>query len=362
MTQETLGYVKLEWTCPKCGSRNPATEIACVSCGAAQPQDVQFEQAQGQQATQDEALKKIAEAGADIHCAFCGTRNPATAAVCAQCGADLKPGTRREAGRVVGAYQAAPVQQIACAHCGAMNPETALKCAGCGASLKAALPAAAPASKAPPKTNMLGIGIGVAVIVILCICAIVGYAMLSAPRESQAGVVEAVQWQTAVQIEELGPVERQGWQDQVPADAQLGNCQDQVRSMQDTQPSGKKYNKVCGTPYTVDTGSGVGKVVQDCRFEVLEPYCQYTVQDWRVVDEASRSGNDLNPVWPNPALSSNQRLGDQRAEFIVVFETDKGQYAYSVNSPQEFEKFTVDSEWTLNINALGQIVSVEPVR
>jgi hypothetical protein len=361
MTQETLGYVKLEWTCPKCGSRNPATEIACISCGAAQPQDVQFDQAQGQQVTQDETLKKAAEAGADIHCAFCGTRNPATAAVCAQCGADLKSGTRREAGRVVGAYQAAPVKQVACTHCGTMNPETALKCAGCGASLVTA-PAAAPSAKAPAKTNFLGIGIGVAVVVILCICAIVGYAMLATPRESQAGVVEAVQWQTAVQIEGLGPVQREGWQDQVPSDAQLGSCQDQVRSVQDTQPSGQNYNKVCGTPYTVDTGSGVGKVVQDCQFEVLEPYCQYTVLAWQVVDQASRSGNDLAPVWPEPTLSGDQRLGDQSADFIVVFETDKGQYTYSVGSLQEFQQFTAGSEWTLNINALGQIVSVEPVR
>jgi hypothetical protein len=335
--------------------------MACLSCGAAQPQDVQFEQAQGQQATQDETLKKVAEAGADIHCAFCGTRNPAGTAVCAQCGADLKAGTRREVGKVVGAYQAAPVQQIACKRCGTMNPETALKCAGCGAPLEVT-PVAAPVAKAPPKTNMLGIGIGIAALVILCICAIVGYAMLAAPRESQAGVVDAVRWQTAVQIEELGPVERQGWQDEIPADAQPGVCQDRVRSVQDTQPSGQKYNKICGTPYTVDTGSGVGKVVQECQYEVYAPYCEYTVQGWRVMDEVSQSGNDLSPAWPAPQLAANQRLGGKSANFTVIFETDKGQYTYVVLSPQEFQRFAVGSEWILNINALGQIVSVEPSR
>ncbi len=56
MPQETLGYVKLEWTCPKCRTRNPGTEKTCVSCGAPQPQEVQFEQAQGQQASHDENL------------------------------------------------------------------------------------------------------------------------------------------------------------------------------------------------------------------------------------------------------------------------------------------------------------------
>jgi hypothetical protein len=37
----------------------------------------------------DEKAVQAAQAGADIHCAFCGTRNPATAKVCSQCGADL---------------------------------------------------------------------------------------------------------------------------------------------------------------------------------------------------------------------------------------------------------------------------------
>ena len=114
MPQETLGYVKLEWTCPKCGVRNPGTEKTCTGCGAPQPQEVKFEQTESQPASQDEALKKIAEAGPDIHCAFCGARNSAGTTVCSQCGADLKEGVRREVGKVVGAYQTGPAKQIAC--------------------------------------------------------------------------------------------------------------------------------------------------------------------------------------------------------------------------------------------------------
>ena len=136
MPKETLGYVKLEWTCPKCNNRNPGPEKTCLSCGAPQPQDVQFVQAEQQELSQDEVLKKTAEAGADIHCAFCGTRNPAGASICSQCGADLKTGTRREAGRVVGAFKAGPAKQITCPSCGTMNPETALKCTQCGAQLQ----------------------------------------------------------------------------------------------------------------------------------------------------------------------------------------------------------------------------------
>lgn len=363
MTQETLGYVKLEWICPKCNNRNPGPEKTCLSCGAPQPRDVQYVQAAQQELSQDETMQKTAQAGADIHCAFCGTRNPAGATICSQCGGDLKSGTRREAGRVVGAYRPGPVKQIACPSCGAMNPETALKCTQCGAQLqlKAAAEQAAPSPVASLKSNRLALVAGVALL-LLCICVAISFAYLSAPRASQKGIVEDVEWQTSVAIEELGPVSYSAWQDEIPQDAQLGNCADRVRGTVDTEPGSGKYNKVCGTPYTVDTGSGVGKVVQDCQFEVLAPYCEYTAQEWRVVDEAKQSGSDFSPIFAGPQLSTNQRLGGRNSSYVVIFEADKGQYTYNAASLDEFQKFQIGSQWILKINSFGNVVSVEPVQ
>jgi hypothetical protein len=196
----------------------------------------------------------------------------------------------------------------------------------------------------------------------LCLCAVIGYALLSAPRESQAAAVQAVNWETAVTIEELQPVTHQTWQDQIPQEAEIGECQDEVRYVQDQQPAGTNYNKVCGTPYTKDTGGGFGEVVQDCQYEVLEPYCSYTVLEWQPLDVARLSGDDLSPVWPDPQLASGQRLGRQGATYIIVFETDKGQYSYPVNSLEEFQQFQIGSQWILKINSLNQIVSVEPAQ
>jgi len=363
MTKETLGYVKLEWTCPKCKNRNPGPEKTCLSCGAPQPQDVQFIQAEQQELSQDEALKKTAQSGADIHCAFCGTRNPADAAICSQCGSDLKSGTRREAGRVVGAFKAGPARQVACPSCGTLNLETALKCTQCGAQLQLppASEATPPSSVASLTSNRLVLIAGVA-LALLCIAAVVSFAFLSAPRSSQNGIVQDVEWQTSVAVEELGPVTHAAWQDEIPQDSQLGSCEDKVRETVDTQPAGGKFNKVCGTPYTVDTGSGVGQVVQDCRFEVLAPFCEYTAQEWRVVNELKQSGSDLSPVFASPQLSGSQRLGGQDASYMIIFETDKGQYTYHVASLDEFQKFQIGSQWILKINSFGNIVSVEPAQ
>jgi membrane protease subunit (stomatin/prohibitin family) len=363
MTRETLGYVKLEWTCPKCNNRNPGPEKTCLSCGAPQPQNVQFVQAVQQELGQDETLKKTAQAGADIHCAFCGTRNPANATICSQCGADLKSGTRRETGRVVGAFIAGPAKQIACPSCGTMNLGTALKCTQCGAQLqlKPTAVGTAPSATTSLKSNKLVV-ILAAAFVLLCICAVISYAFLSAPHASQRGIVEDVEWQTSVAIEELGLVTHAAWQDEIPQDAQLGNCADKVRQTVDTQPGGGKYNKVCGTPYTLDTGSGVGQVVQDCQFEILAPYCEYTVQEWQVANEVKQSGNDLSPVFASPQLSSNQRLGSQNTSYVIFFDADKGQYTYTVTSLNEFQKFQIGSQWILKINSFGNVVSVEPAQ
>jgi hypothetical protein len=363
MPKEILGYVNLEWTCPKCNNRNPGPEKTCLSCGAPQPKDVQFIQAEQQELSQDEVLKKTAQAGADIHCAFCGTRNPAGASICSQCGADLKTGTRREVGRVVGAFKAGPAKQIACPNCGTMNPETALKCTQCGAqlALNQAVAVVPPLAGASLKSNKW-VWIAGAAFILLCICAVISYAFLSAPRLSQTGIVEDVEWQTSVPIEELGPVTHTAWQDEIPPGGQVGSCEDKVRQTVDTEPGGGKYNKVCGTPYTLDTGSGVGEVVQDCQFEILAPYCEYTVQEWQVVDEAKQTGSDLVPVFANPQLSGNQRLGDEHASYVIVFEADKGQYTYNISSLEEFQKFQIGSQWILKINSFGNVVSVEPVQ
>ena len=363
MSRETVGYVKLEWTCPKCGSRNPGPEKTCLSCGAPQPPDVQFVQAAGELATQDEKLKEIAEKGADIHCGFCGARNPADASICSQCGGDLKEGMQRTAGKVVGAYKAEPVKQIPCPNCGAENPETETTCSKCGAPLQRA-PAVQEALTPPDVTpknrpNVLMIVIAGALL-LLCVFAVIGLIYASSARESLEGTVQSVEWQTSVAIEALGPVTRQTWQDEIPQNAQMGSCSDRVYTVVDTEPAGEKTNKVCGTPYTVDTGSGVGQVVQDCRFEVYKPYCEYTTQEWQIIDEARLSGEDLNPAFANPQLASEQRLGTQNAEYVVLFETEKGQYRYRVSSLGEFRQFSIGSEWLLNINAFGQIVSVEP--
>ena len=49
MARKELGHIELQWTCPNCNGINPGPEKHCLNCGAPQPEDVEFEQADHQE-------------------------------------------------------------------------------------------------------------------------------------------------------------------------------------------------------------------------------------------------------------------------------------------------------------------------
>jgi ribosomal protein L40E len=364
MAKKTLGYVELQWTCPNCGGINPGPEKVCSQCGAPQPDDVEFEQVKGTELTTDEAVVDRVKAGPDIHCPYCGARNPGDAKTCAQCGGDLVEGERRERGKVLGAYKAEAVGNVPCPHCGADNPENAKTCSQCGGSMdirevKSQIPDQTRDTSqrlAPGKTRRLPIGL-IIILVLVCIAAAV-FILLGMRTEAVTGTVAGVGWERTIPIEALVPVEYRDWRDQIPASAEILNCDQEVQSVEsEPQPNSEE---VCGTPYSVDTGSGFAEVVQDCEYHVYEDYCTYSVIEWAVIDTASLSGNDFFPEWPNPVLSAEQRLGEGSEAYRIYFDTNKGNYTYGIEDFETFQQFQVGAKWNLEINAFGNVVSVEP--
>jgi hypothetical protein len=154
------------------------------------------------------------------------------------------------------------------------------------------------------------------------------------------------------------PPETSGWVEDIPADAQVGDCTQKVHHTQE-EPA-PNSNKVCGTPYTVDEGSGFAEVVQDCYFEVMQDYCSYTTMEWRQVDVVEMQGVDTSPVWSEPQLAEGQRLGERGQSYTVQFETSEGQLTYTTTDFNLFRQLQPGSEWLLNINTFGNILSVEP--
>jgi hypothetical protein len=259
---------------------------------------------------------------------------------------------------VLGAHQAAPAAQIDCPYCNAKISASAQRCPNCGGDLlqkPAAVPAAAP--KAAPKLPAWMVAALVGLFVLCCGAAAV-FAILSARTEEVRATVQDVSWQRSIEILEERLVSDAAWEESVPSQAQNVSCREEYRETR-SNPA-PNSTEVCGTPYTVDQGSGVGEVVQDCEYRVYDSYCEYQVLQWTVVSQPSAQDDDLQPYWPELSLQSDQREGNRAEKYFVIFLADGKQYTYETSDPDEFSQFTPGSEWSLQVNAFGGVSRIEP--
>ncbi len=357
MAQKNVGFVELEWTCPNCNTRNKGSQKTCTGCGSAQPENVEFHAPADQELVADEKKIEQAEAGPDIHCAYCGARNPGGTAICINCGADLSQGSQRQTGRVIGAFKQTQPQVMNCPACGASNPVANLKCSQCGSPLHPAqtpspetIPSASnPSRKFPVWIPILGVaGIGIILFLVL----------LFQQKDASASVTQRL-WTRSVEIQQFGPVQHEEWRSNLPASAAVLSCQQEHRSTSNEPVAGAR--EVCGTPYTVDNGTGYGEVVTDCVYQIYEDYCKYQVDEWSNLKEISVNGQNDAPAWPSPALEQNQRQGDPSEQYQVIFEVNGEQKTFTTSDIEIYNQAEIGSQWDLTLNGLGQITALQRV-
>lgn len=359
MVKKTIGYVELAWTCPHCDSENPGPRKFCTGCGAPQPGDVQFHQLAEAVLLTEEADIRKAKAGPDVHCPYCRARNPGDAAYCGACGGDLTDAEARQSGQIVGAYREAKGLETKCPHCGTLNKSSAMECAGCGASLRGVrADDELKTTVATQKTHARRyVGIGCMALLLLGAAAFL-FSLLN--KEQATGVVEQVSWERSIPVLGLAPVKQEDWIDQLPEDAEDIECRETLRTTSDEPVSGAV--EVCGTPYTIDEGSGFGEVVQDCTYDVYDDFCSYMTTDWAVLGVQTVSGDDLEPIWPELLLGPDQQAGERTAEYSVIFDTSEGTYRYVTDDESEFIQYRPGSSWIIEVNRLGGVSVIEPAR
>ncbi len=327
MTRKSLGFIPLIWECAFCSTQNPGPIKSCTSCGAPQPEDVEFLQVDEERFNfiKDEALIRMAKAGPDIHCPFCGTRNRATAELCKKCGGEISMGGKaREAGGRVRTTTEARQREPA------------------------------PVEKPKKKVSPL-IAFGILGVIIACVAGL--FLIFFRTQDVTANVTE-VKWQRSIDIEAFTSVTKSDWWDEVPDGAEIQDCSLEYRyTSEEPVPNAKE---VCGEPYVEDTGTGVGEVVQDCTYEVSEDYCEYTVMDWVVVNTITETGQDLEPFWPSLTLTANQREGERTENYTVVFAGNGETYTYTTSNFTIYKRATPGSRWNLKINQLGGVQAIEP--
>ncbi|MFN2303372.1 MAG: zinc ribbon domain-containing protein [Anaerolineales bacterium] len=329
MARKTLGFIPLIWECPYCQTKNPGPIKTCTSCGAPQPEDVEFTRVDEETFNfiKDEALIRMAKAGPDIHCPFCGTRNPSTAETCSNCGGELNLGGKyREAGQKV---------------------ETTVE------AQKRPTPVTEPQIAPSRKMGIIPI-VGIFAVIAVIIVAII---LLTRTNDITATVIDT-NWERSILIEEYRMIENNGWWDEIPNDANVISCSQEYRYTSD-EPVPNSTEE-CGEPYVVDTGTGVGEVVQDCTYDVYDEYCEYQEMQWTVVDTLMETGANQNPVWPIVNLGIDQREADREESYTIVFSGDGDTYTFTTSNVDLYQMANIGSEWNLSVNQLGGIQSIEP--
>ena len=378
MARKVVGYREMIWTCPNCGAKNPGSVRICKSCGSPMSEDVQFEQMTDAAMINDEQIIHKAEQGPDIYCAYCGNRNPAGSRTCSRCGADLSEGHEREHGSQHSAHleEHGHTEPIICPACGTANPAGTLKCAACGTPLNVSTQKEEIPEQQDPGTTggrkgggrgclfviLAVILIGILSMVLMNGCGTSGlFGGISEnytpiPNSFVDAVVSAQNWTTSIQVIGLVPSKASAWEDQLPSDAENVRCKDKLRHTYEDEVRGSV--EVCGTPYAIDMGNGYEQFVQDCVYEVYEPYCEYTVYKTGVIETRRANGTGPNPELP--FVESQYSTGSQSASYSVSLRDESGhEYRLTPGNLTEYRSFRVGDEYRLEITGSGRIVNME---
>ena len=325
MGKLVMGY----WDCPVCGNKGiPGNVMNCPSCGRARG-DVRFYMKDGAESSTREEnergdIEYLSEAEAanasrnpDWYCSFCNSLNRDNAAFCSNCGASREDSESNYFDRLKKKEEAEQAEK-----------------------------AAQPQIRTPQKKKSF-------LPVLLIIAAVLIGLMVWLNGSSTQGNLEVVgtAWSRTIPIEQNRQFTETGWS--VPAGGtETGSRQeihhyDQVLDHYE-EVEVQRSRRVLDhyeTYYTYsDLGNGSFEEVEHQRPVYETEYytetesrpvyvsvpryaTKYTYTIWRWVQsrEATASGEDHSPYWPETALEENEREGSERTEsysFTVKGEKD----------------------------------------
>lgn len=402
--RKQIGYLELEWICPQCRTRNAGVKNICATCGLAQPKNVGFVPplhatilTTGSAA---EAAAALVAAGADTHCPWCGVRNRATARQCTQCQGSLAGGEARQAGEDLGDLALDHAGDVACPACRTINASSARYCIMCGAPLGDAQepPSGAPHKPEPevvqapaqPAAPVVPEPVALEVVpeaappawiaavvaalpdmvkglsrraqlwITIALLALIGALLVYQWWDNQPKTLVAqaanAEWERTIDVEAQTPVEASGWLDEMPAGVEAIACSPQARGLSEEPPNADAV-EVCGTPYAVDTGTGIAEVFQDCLYEVQEDFCSWHVAEWQASPAVVAQGSGVAPEWPT--LNATQREIGRSEAYTCTIVAGEREFTLEVDAEQ-FAKCAPGTLWTVRVDGSGTLLEAAP--
>ncbi|VTS02873.1 conserved domain protein : Uncharacterized protein OS=Hyalangium minutum GN=DB31_2263 PE=4 SV=1 [Gemmata massiliana] len=349
-----------KWRCSSCGVLNQGANLQCP-CGNPRGKDEEIFLEPDAPAVTDPALLAAASAGPNWFCGYCGAENVHTATGCKQCSGNRTQSSdgrkvqatepRREVERSTGMrVRDEPTEAMAALDAPLLSLFSLRKCAAAGAVVVGFI------------TLLVWLFVGT--------------------KEVEATVTETT-WTRSVQVDQLGPRE-EGWDR--PSDSELIQTEQRprVQEVPVTVTRTRKATKEVPTGETkkvktgrkIDTGNGFFKdeekevpvtktVTYDEEYQETEfrttvvPATWYVYRAWRKVRAEELSG-ERDPRWPTVVLLPEQRSGNRREEFSVVFLTAEGKtHKHNPSDEGEFQQFQKGSRRRLKVNNVGWLISVK---
>jgi hypothetical protein len=379
---------ELHWRCGYCSQEQLGRNKVCQNCGKPRGEGVKFFKpgledhavSEGPARTDsvtDPELLKLANAGADWYCRFCGAGNIGTGTICAQCGGEQKeppPTETPDEPEPTPSAQRLPEPE----------PEP-------------------PASFALPTipTNIWQWGAAVALIIAL----LGGCVFLLTPHDTPV-TVTGFEWSRTIQIEVYKTVRESDWS--IPAGGRQVSTEQKVKSYDHvidhytdehytvsvydhtrhwtTNDREQVGTEVCGE---TDLGNGFsqdkycpvyGYVEHDHSEDIYRQedrvrrvpvykdvpvyatWYTYDIEKWVSDYVASAGAKDQNPSWPPVALQTNQRTAG-RSEGYTVFLAGKDGKHYWMGLPQaKWAQLKTGQRLTASINALGMVTGIKELQ
>jgi len=340
-------YRKMAWTCPRCETENLGPVRTCEGCQAPQPADVKFHQTEGAQIVTDAKEIAAASKGPDVHCAYCGTRNPADADTCSQCGVGLAEATPRGPSK---SYHDDPA-----------NNQHVVVTMGSVDSSNRRNPSRDTSNYHLVSTRgwsdyimehlpQIGLILGGLMFCFLLVWLIW---MTFFNVKPETVVIQGFSWTASQAVEKYDWVQKFDQSTEPPVGAryvvmhlettgyaQKDSC---VNAGQKDVPTGREYK--CGEGWENQENGYEKKVptmcpetekvqvtactkVDDLTKPTEVPLYDYQIQEWIFAYSRTNTGADQNPIWPKPELGVNQRYGSQSQQFIVDY-VDKNEVSHS---------------------------------
>lgn len=382
-----MGYIKEDsWVCSSCGHKNRGRDTDCAQCGSPKEEDEKYAGPDaGSEIVTDPELLKLARAGANRTCPYCGADVREGDESCNSCGA-----TRNEHRDEAGEDDVPPADK---------PPEPP--------PLKHEEPD--PVPKRPFNWRA-------ALIVLGCMAAVGGLIWLGvwlfAPWEVEATVADAT-WEHAATLRQKTLMHGEGWESDMPAGTFNRSCETRQNGTEDCNPHDCNPHPVdyecnphqcnpqqvaydcnphpcncrevctplrngfsecdqhCDTCYDTCYRTEYDTCYDTCtrteydtcydQCPVYAEWCRYDYHEWPVIDSGRTTGTGHDVAWP--PLSANgpdQRL-EKAARYEVRFSDGEKGWDYRPDGLADYNRFPLDGRWRIKVNRAGQVWPLRPL-